>query len=86
MAAWAASFSPRAAPTAVVTYKDAEGKRRTSTKGLSLATKDNVGRALSGDGYAKMIERVMDKAKRLWNELDQSTEERFKLQRDGPPA
>ena len=62
-----------------VFYTDAEGQHHKTNKGLKVPRFDETGGALTGDAYKKARERMLTKARALWNELDKSDAQRYEL-------
>ena len=62
-----------------VMYTDAEGQHHRTNKGLKVGRFDASGGALTGGAFQKARERMLRKARALWNELDRSDAQRYEL-------
>ena len=62
-----------------VFYTDDEGQHRRPNKGLKVPRFDATGDALTGDAFQKARERMLTKARALWNELDKGDAQRYEL-------
>ena len=66
-----------------VTYTAAGGTHHRTNKGLKVPRFDETGEALTGSAFQKARERVLIKARALWNELDKSDAQRYELDKSG---
>ena len=62
-----------------VLYRDDEGKHHRTSKDLKVPRFDMSGGALTGDAFQKARERMLSKARALWNELDKSGAPRYEI-------
>ena len=60
-------------------FTDANGKKKSSRTGLSVPIMGLSGAARTQDEYMDAAREVLVKARRTWNEMDQSLEDRFGL-------
>ena len=56
---------------------DGVSKQYRSVRGLYLKRTDKAGKNLSPENYKELMSATFEKAKKLWNELDQSKQARF---------
>ena len=63
----------------LVMYTDGSGQRHRTSKGLKVPRLDMNGDALTGGAFQKARERMLSKARALWNELDKSDAQRYEV-------
>ena len=62
-----------------VLYRDDRGARRSTRRNLSVDVEDLAGEPKSQEEFAAARRCVLRRARKLWNEMDKSSEERFAI-------